>query len=87
MVTLRQFIKIASSIIIPELCIVHLEYEDEYYGEDTKTLLRCFNSISELDPYLDYEIVDFHQDYFWGELDTQYIALREVKQNVQSIQN
>lgn len=78
-ITLRKFLEIAPDVILPDICIVHLEYEHEYYGRDTKTLLRHFNNISELDPYLNYEIVNFYQDYLYGELDEQYITLREVK--------
>lgn len=45
----------------------------------TKKLFNPLKNINKLDDYLDYEIVDFHQEYFYGELDAQYVTLREVK--------
>ena len=79
LVTLRKFLEIAPDIIYPCICIVNLEYEHEYWGIDTKQLFNPLKNINKLDNYLDYEIVDFHQEYFYGELDAQYITLREVK--------
>lgn len=78
-VTLRKFLEIAPDIICPDICIVHLEYEHEDWGTDTKKLFNPLKNINKLDDYLDYEIVNFHQEYFYGELDAQYITLREVK--------
>lgn len=78
-VTLRKFLEIAPDIICPYICIVYLEYEHEYWGTDTKKLFNPFENINKLDDYLDYEIVNFHQEYSYGELDAQYITLREVK--------
>ena len=79
LVTLRKFLEIAPAIIYPYICIVNLEYEHEYWGIDTKQLFNPLKNINKLDDYLDYEIVAFHQEYFYGELDAQYITLREVK--------
>ena len=81
MVTLRDFIKIAPDLIEPWCCRVVIEYNDEYYGRDQKVLLNKFDKTSELDPYLDYEIIDFDQSFDYGELDEQFIALREVAEN------
>ena len=67
------------NLICPYICIVHLEYEHEDWGTDTKQLFNPLKNINKLDDYLDYEIVDFHQEYFYGELDAQYITLMEVK--------
>lgn len=78
-VTLRKFLEIAPDIICPCICIVHLEYEHENWGTDTKQLFNPLKNINKLDDYLDYEIVDFHQEYSYGDLDAQYITLREVK--------
>ena len=78
-VTLRKFLEIAQDIILPYICIVYLEYEHEDWGTDTKQLFNPLKNINKLDDYLDYEIVDFHQEYSYGELDAQYITLREVK--------
>lgn len=58
---------------------MYLEYEHEYWGTDTKILFNSFENINKLDDYLDCEIVSFHQEYSFGELDAQYITLREVK--------
>ena len=81
MVTLRDFIKIAPDIIEPWCCRVVIEYNDEYYGRDQKVLLNKFDKTSELDPYLDYEIIDFDQSFDYGELDEQFVVLREVAEN------
>lgn len=79
MVTLRKFLEIAPDVVLPWICAVYLEYEHEYWGTDTKKLFNSFENINKLDDYLDYEIVNFHQEYSYGELDAQYITLREVK--------
>lgn len=79
MVTLREFIKIAPDLIEPWRCRVVLEYEDEFWGRDQKVLLKEFDKTSELDPYLDYEIIDFDQGFNYGELDEQFVLLREIK--------
>ena len=81
MVTLRDFIKIAPDLIEPWCCRVVIEYNDEYYGRDQKVLLNKFDKTSELDPYLDYEIIDFDQSCDYGELDEQFVVLREVAEN------
>lgn len=81
MVTLRDFIKIAPDLIEPWCCRVVIEYNDEYYGRDQKVLLNKFDKTSELDPYLDYEIIDFDQNFDYGELDEQFVVLREVAEN------
>ena len=81
MVTLRDFIKIAPDLIEPWCCRVVIEYNDEYYGRDQKVLLNKFDMTSELDPYLDYEIIDFDQSFDYGELDEQFVVLREVAEN------
>ena len=78
MVILRDFIKIAPDLIEPWCCVVNLEYEHEYYGADQKVLLRNFEKTSELNPYLDYEIVSFDQGFSYRELDEQFIVLREI---------
>lgn len=79
MVTLREFIKIAPDLIEPWCCRVVIEYEDEFWGRDQKVLLKEFDKTSELDPYLDYEIIDFDQGFNYGELDEQFVLLREIK--------
>lgn len=79
LVTLRKFLEIAPDIICPYICIVYLEYEDAKYGEDSKVLFENLKDKKNLEPYLDYEILSFDQEYSWGELDRQVIWLREVK--------
>lgn len=76
MVVLRDFIKIAPDLIEPWCCCVYLEYEDEDWGTDQKLLLNCFDKTSELDSYLDYEVVSFDQDFSYGELVGQTIKIR-----------
>lgn len=78
MVTLRDFIKVAPDLIEPWCCCVNLEYEHEYYGRDQKLLINRFEKTSELNPYLDYEIISFYQGFSYGELDEQFIVLREI---------
>lgn len=79
MVTLRKFLEIAPDVVLTWLCVVYLEYEHEYWGTDTKILFKSLKNINQLNDYLDYEIVNFHQEYLYGELDAQYITLREAK--------
>lgn len=79
MITLRKFLEIAPDIICPYMCTVCLEYEHKKYGWDMKLLLERVEDMKNLEPYLDYEIVRFEQEYRWGELDSQVIRLVEVK--------
>ena len=39
-VTLRKFLEIAPDIICPCICIVHLEYEHENWGDRYKTIIQ-----------------------------------------------
>lgn len=78
-VTLRKFIEIAPDIIDTLCCTVYLEFEHPDWGTDTKILLHHFDDMKEFESYFDYEIVDFHQEFIYGELDEQYVTLREVK--------
>lgn len=77
-VTLGKFIEIAPDLIEPWCCCVYLEYEDEDWGTDQKLLLNCFDKTSELEPYFDYEIISFDQDFSYGELIEQTIKLKEI---------
>lgn len=88
-VTLRKFLEIAKEAIIPNECLVYIEQDDPLCG----TIKNCvlgdskynawgiagFDNIDKLEPYLDYEVVGFNQEFQYGELFGQYITLREIK--------
>lgn len=87
-ITLRQFMEISVEAIVPDSCIVFVRKEDEDWGTVDECVLgrnewsplgvTGFNNIGELDPYLDYEVINFNQEFQYGELFGQYITLREV---------
>lgn len=87
-VTLRKFLEIAKEAIIPDSCLVYVEQDDPDWGIITNCVLgeneysawgiTGFDNIDKLEPYLDYEVVGFKQEFKYGELFGQYITLREV---------
>lgn len=79
-ITLRQFMAIAPNIIIPGGCSISVEYPDDDCGKHVS-----IEHISELEPYLDCEICEFVQEYYFGELDCQYIRLKDVPVNEAAI--
>lgn len=82
-VTLRRFLEIAPNVVCPYICEVHI---DEYMAEYGDVMCRpikfgdgdsyWLKDIKNLEPYLDYEIYGFDQEYLYGELDRQVIWIR-----------
>ncbi len=87
-VTLRKFLEITGTDIIHEyLCELRVDkYDkqfDSYFPEriefgDGKYLLA---NITNLEPYMDYEIYQFAQETYWGEVEYQCIYLRKIKED------
>ena len=82
MVSLKEFIEIAPDVIIPGICCVMVEHQDEYFGTQMKIELRHFSSVSQLEKYYNYEIFGFDQEFIYGEIDEQYISLRTNKSEI-----
>lgn len=90
-VTLRKFLEITGKNIIHEwLCIVYVEEYDEVYKEyfskpafakKGSHEVGYVKDIKNLDPYMDYEIYKFDQEWSYGEVDTQYMYLRKIKED------
>lgn len=84
MVILKQFLDICKNVVDPFYCTVYIEKEDEYFGkinEQVKSFSNTytFRDTKELEPYYDYEVIGFEQYFTYGELDDQYLYLKEVK--------
>ena len=84
-VTLRRFLEIAPNVICPYICEVQIEEYMAEYGDImcrpikfTDGVINSYSlkDIKNLDPYLDYEIYGFDQEYLYGELDRQVIWIR-----------
>lgn len=92
-VTLRKFLEITSKDIIhPYICNVYVDEYDKRFNQYFPELVKFPNGnttsmnehlcdINNLEPYMDYEIYGFDQEYFYGELDAQCIRLREIKED------
>lgn len=88
-VTLRKFLEIALSVISPWICEVYVE---EYMAEYKDIMIQpikfypgngyneyTLRDIKNLEPYLDYEIYKFEQEYCYGEVDMQVIRIRRME--------
>lgn len=85
-VTLRKFIEIAPDVIRPWICEVHIdEYMAEYkdvmsrpiqFYKDSEFNKYVIRDMKNLEPYLDYEIYGFDQEYSFGQLDRQVIWIK-----------
>ena len=93
-VTLRQFLEITgNSLIEPWLCTVYIsEYDEDYKGYFSQSIQFQSNKgykdyylqdIKNLEPYMDYEIYGFDQEFYYGELDSQVIWLRKINKETQ----
>ena len=93
-VTLRQFLEITgNSLIEPWLCTVCIsEYDEDYKEYFSKQIQFQSNkgygdyylqNIKNLEPYMDYEIYGFDQEFYYGELDLQTIWLRKINKEAQ----
>ena len=89
-VTLRKFLEIVGTeLFITGMCEVAVETLDPVWGTEFKTQQFTWKngtvrdeieSIENLTPFLDWEIVRFNQKELWGEVDEQTIYLREIKE-------
>ncbi len=81
MVKLKEFLPLMKTVIESDICALYEEYVDEYFGTTTKRVkfgtTDFIGSISNLDNFLNYEVLDFTQEYNYGELDVQYLYIRE----------
>ena len=81
-VTLRKFLEVTYNLIDPDLCIVVVEKKHELYGLISEQIKfngsLYLKDIKNLDQYLDYEIYNFEQRFFYGELDEQVLWLRKI---------
>lgn len=67
-VTLRKFLEIAPDIICPYICIVHLEYEHEDWGTDTKQLFNPLKILINLMIILIMKLLVFIKNIFMESL-------------------
>lgn len=81
-ITLRQFLEITGKDFI-ETWLANL-YVDEWDGDFqewfSKIRIKQIKNISELNPYMDYEITAFHQTLCYGEIDRQDIYVRKIEE-------
>ena len=91
-VTLRKFLEITGTDIIHEyLCELRVDkYDKEFddyfperiaFGDKGSFGEYKLKNVKQLEPYMDYEIYQFDQEYAWGEVDYQCIYLREIKED------
>lgn len=88
-VTLRRFLEIAPDIISPWICKVYVEAYMAEYKEIVSQPIKFYpgnefheyalRDIKNLEPYLDYEIYNFEQEYSYGEVDMQVIRIRKME--------
>ena len=81
-VTLRKFLDIVGTNFIETYitCLYVYEWDELFEKWFPKQLLQGFNSIEELEPYMDYEIVSFRQWLNYGQVDQQDIYVREIEE-------
>lgn len=82
-VTLRTFLNIVGDKLIqPYICEVFIVEPDPLFEEVDKQVkfngTEYFTKKNELEPYMDYEIIKFSENWRWGSLDSQTMWLREV---------
>ena len=80
MITLRQFLSIAPNIIETYLCYVYVYTIDKKWGCEECKQVKTVRSINDLDEFLDdYYIEIFDQTVVYGEIESQDIYLRKIK--------
>lgn len=80
-VTLRKFLEIVDgNFIEPYLANLYVDEWDELFEEwSPRMKLETIKGVSELEPYMDYEICNFHQTFRYGELISQDIYVRKIE--------
>lgn len=81
-VTLRTFLRITgNSILEPYSANLYVDEWDELFEEwFPKKVVDGMKYVKELDPYLDYEIIVFHQTLNYGEIESQDIYVRKIEE-------
>ena len=82
-VTLRTFLNIVGDKLIgPYICEVFVAEPDPLFEEIDKRVMfgnsEHLPKKEDLNPYLDYEIIKFSENWRWGGLDSQTLWLREI---------
>lgn len=80
-VTLRKFLEITNEAILFKRTVIELYiYEWNELFEEWQPKMVCddIHAITELEPYLDYEIVRFAQEVHY-ELESQSIYIRKIE--------
>lgn len=79
-VTLRKFLEITGTILVKTyFTSLYVDEYDELFEEWYPNLkIAEITDISELEPYMDYEIYAFRQFIFYEIIDTQNIYLRKM---------
>ena len=86
-VTLKQFLEIVGEDFI-ETYLANLyidEWDEDYQEWFSKIKIENIKNISELNPYMDYEINAFHQTVCYGEIDRQDIYVRKINEQYMKI--
>lgn len=81
-VTLRTFLGITGNgFLEPYAANLYVDEWDELFEEwQPKKVIDSMKHVSELEPYLDYEITDFHQELNYGEIESQDIYVRKIEE-------
>ena len=81
-VTLRTFLGITeNSILEPYTANLYVDEWDELFEEwSPKKVVDGMKYVKELDPYLDYEILVFHQTLNYSEIESQDIYVIKIEE-------
>lgn len=81
-VTLSTFLGITvNGFLEPYSANLYVDEWDELFEEwQLKKVIDSMKHASELEPYLDYEITDFHQKLNYGEIESQDIYVRKIEE-------
>lgn len=81
-VTLSTFLGITGNgFLEPYSANLYVDEWDELFEEwFPKKVVDGMKYVKELDPYLDYEIIAFHQTLNYGEIEIQDIYVRKIEE-------
>lgn len=81
-VTLRTFLGITGNgFLEPYSANLYVDEWDELFEEwFPRKVINSMKHVKELEPYLDYEIIAFHQTLNYGEIESQDIYVRKIKE-------
>ena len=77
-VTLRKFLDITGANFAYSTSLYVDEYDKLFAEWYPKLKIKEITNISDLEPYMDYEIYAFRQGVFYDEIDSQNIYLRKM---------